>query len=410
MGKTLKDIEQGNTSKTGKSRQFYTLKELSETRIYTCTLCEKQINATKASNLVVHIELCHKDIYETKVKFQDKKSLIHLREKRFRLLQSCVKKTTIDHESFSAILKASFQEIIANKLRKFQEAGIPLNLTDKNLMVVKEHIHKTADKIRKKIKEETKDKLISLSVDGASKHRRSVLGIGAQYIHDKKFTIRMLGLKELTDSHTGIYLSSVVRECLTEYGCEMDQVIAVTTDNGSNMIKMAKELSVEDELEQNSNDYHDQPISVNVNEHLPIDYDEASCDTEIERLLKQISEMEIEEINALLDDTSEDDEPDFYINPGDIQTSAMFKNHVNCAAHTIQLVVSDSLKELGKDHKNVIEICRAFAKLLRRPNIIVKLKQLGIKIKLPKLDCSTRWNSTYLMVNKSLIIIHPIYH
>lgn len=402
-----KDIEPNSSTKTGKSRQFYTVKELSEIRIYICSLCEKEINATKASNLVVHIELCHKDIYEVKVKLQDKKSLTHLREKRLRLLQSCVKKTTIDHEPFAAILKSSFQEIIANKLKKFREAGIPLNLTDKNLMVVKEHIHKTADKIRKKMEKEMKGKLISLMADGASKHHLTVLGISAQYIHDKKLRIRMLGLKELTDSHTGIYLSSVVRECLREYGCETDQAIAVTTDNGRNMVKMTRDLRVEDEPVQPSNENHKEIILVD--EHEYKHYDQPSCDTEIERLLKQLDEMEIEEINALLDDASDDDEADFYINPGDIQTSAMFNNHVNCAAHTIQLVVSDGLKELRKNHNNVIKICRAFAKFLRRPNIIVKLKQMGIKIKLPKLDCPTRWNSTFVMVSLSFII-RRIYH
>lgn len=118
MGKVLKDIESNNSTKTGKSRQFYTVKVLSEVRTYICSLCEKEINATKASNLVVHIELCHKGVYEAKVKLQDKKLLIHLRGKRLRLLQSCVKKTTIDHEPFAAILKSSFQEIIGNKLKK----------------------------------------------------------------------------------------------------------------------------------------------------------------------------------------------------------------------------------------------------------------------------------------------------
>lgn len=273
------------------------------------------------------------------------------------------------------------------------------------MTVVKEHMNKTADKIRTKIEEEMKGKLIALMIDGASKHHRSVLGISAQYIHDKKLTIRMLGLKELVDSHTGIYLSSFVRECLREYACETDQAIAVTTDNGSNMIKMTRDLRVEDEPVQHSIVNRDELILVNVNGHMDEHYELPSCDTEIERLLKQLEEMEVEEIYALLDDVSDDDEAGFYINPGDIQTSAMFNNHVNCAAHTIQLVVSDGLKELRGDHNNVIKICRAFAKFLRRPNIIVKMKQMGLKIKLPELDCPTRWNSSFLMVSSYISIV-----
>lgn len=168
-----------------------------------------------------------------------------------KLLQICVKKTTIDHEPFASILKESFQELISNKLQKLAEAGITLNLRNKNLTVVKDHLHSTANKIRNKIENEMKCRLVSLMVDGASKHNRSVLGISSQYILNGQLKIRMLALKELTESHTGDYLGSVVRNCFEHYNCDISQAIAITTDNAANMVKMTRDLNVSCEAESN---------------------------------------------------------------------------------------------------------------------------------------------------------------
>lgn len=87
------------------------------------------------------------------------------------------------------------------------------------------------------------------------------------------------------------------------------------------------------------------------------------------------------------------------VEPENIPTSPTFVNHVNCGAHTIQLIVSDALKELRSNHYNVIKLCRQFAKFLRRSTTITKLKNLGIKFKFPKLDCLTRWNSLLILVS-----------
>lgn len=147
------------------------------------------------------------------------------------LLQNCVRKLTIDREPFSNIIHTSFQNINANKLKKFARANISLNLHDKNLTVVKDHLRKAAAKIRNKIKIEMNGRLFSLMVDGASRYNRSVLGISVQYILDGILKIRMLGLKELNESHTGIYLGAVVEECVEKYDSKITQAVSITTDN-----------------------------------------------------------------------------------------------------------------------------------------------------------------------------------
>lgn len=386
---------------TARAKQFFIIRPNTEPaeKLFTCKLCNKPINGKQKSNLPVHIKTSHIEIYNTKVKLPEKNSLIAVREKRLILLQNCVRKVTIDHEPFSSILKSSFQNIIANKLQKFALANVPLNLRDKNLTVVKDHLHATATKIRMKIKTELIGRLFSLMVDGASRKNRQVLGISAQYISNGKLKIRMLGLKELTESHTGEYLAAVVRECIDEYDCEISQAISCTTDNAKNVIKMVREMNKENDDEEEQLDAVQPYIELISNENFD-EYFEQPLDIQINQLLETLEEMEAEEINVILSNSLSDDDDDMIdINLQDISAPAIFVNHVNCASHTIQLVVSDALKELTPEHKNIIKMCREFAKFIRRQANITKLRNMGIKWNYPKLDCITRWGSTWLMVS-----------
>lgn len=388
------------TTLTARAQQFFVARENTELvdKLYRCTICNKSVSGKQKSNLPVHIKTCH--IFKTKVKLPDKNSVIAIREKRLVLLQNCVRKVTVDQEPFTAICKSSFQNIIAGKLKKFALANAPLDLRDKNLTVVKNHIHKTATKIRNKIKIEMKGRLFSLLVDGASKNNRAVLGVSAQYILNGSLKIRMLGLKELSQSHTGDYMGSVVCECVEAYDCNISQAIGVTTDNAANMGKMVRGFN-----EKNPEEQLDESLqALNTNEELPHDYpvdcNDVPLDIQINELVKSIEEIEAAEINYILNNSSDDEEDDIIeIDPRNIPTSALFVNHVNCGAHTLQLVIGDALKNLSEEHKNIIKMCRAFAKFIRRPTSITKLKNLDIKWKYPKLDCSTRWGSTLYMVN-----------
>lgn len=71
---------------------------------------------------------------------------------------------------------------------------------------------------------------------------------------------------------------------------------------------------------------------------------------------------------------------------------------VNCAAHTLQLAVMDALKAIPNSQKNIIELIRRVAKILRLPNSMQQIIDAGINYKRPGLDCVTRWGSMYEMV------------
>lgn len=328
-----------------------------------------------------------------------------LRIERLKLLQSLTRVTTIDQQPFNSLLKPGFQSIIGEKLRKFEQAGILLNL-DSKLSVVKNYIHNTAASIRNKIKNEMKDRFFSIMADGFTKNNRSFLGISAQYVLNGRLIIRSFGLKQLTESHTGEYLSNVIKHCVEEYDCRMNQAIGVTTDNASNMLKMVRELNKQICEAPESIDIETVSNDETVLDDEDIQYVSSSEDTNDAHIEELLQRMECEEIQALLNDSDDDEEEvqfEMFSNfPQSSSIRPIFLNRVNCGTHTLQLVVKDGLKSLRPEHTNIIKLCRQFVKFVRRQTSINELRQNGIIIKLLRLDCLTRWSSTYVMVSTDI--------
>jgi len=78
--------------------------------------------------------------------------------------------------------------------------------------------------------------------------------------------------------------------------------------------------------------------------------------------------------------------------------------HMRCSAHILNLIVKDGLEEL----KNAIENIRdsvaywtATPKRIEKFEEIAKFVKVDTKIKIG-LDCKTRWNSTFIMLNTAL--------
>lgn len=85
-----------------------------------------------------------------------------------------------------------------------------------------------------------------------------------------------------------------------------------------------------------------------------------------------------------------------------VQQSPNLKTVVNiirCGAHTLQLAVHDVLKSV--DILPTIIKCRELVKYLMTSNIKILLRAHNISKK-PILDNSTRWNSTYAMLERLL--------
>lgn len=239
----MADAKKTNTQ-IERALEYFELKSFEGEKIlYTCSLCKQDRNGTKKSNLLGHLKAMHSEVYQSKVNDKTRDPKVDLCVERLKMMQHFVELTTIDKQQFMILSKPSFKKIVSEKLKAFEIAGIGINLEDKNLIQVKTHVHETADKIRIKIKDEVRGKLISMSTDIVSKNNRSFLGVFIQYFYEGQFKVRCIGIKELKQRHTGKYLSEIIRECMKEYGIQSKQIMSLTTDNAGNMRTLVKNMN-----------------------------------------------------------------------------------------------------------------------------------------------------------------------
>ena len=112
---------------------------------------------------------------------------------------------------------------------------------------------------RKEISTLLKGKLLSIKFDCCTQLDRSMLGLNVQFIQDGRLILRNLGMREIYVSHTGQNLKDIVMEILASYGIARDQILSVTTDNGSNMLTSIASMKKntdgnEDEFNNNENE------------------------------------------------------------------------------------------------------------------------------------------------------------
>lgn len=152
-----------------------------------------------------------------------------------------------------------------------------------------------------------------------------------------------------------------------------------------------------DKAKQKSN------AAVNCESHSSSNDDQIDCD--ISELLANLVEVNDEEDDALekameeipLDghQTLLEAMANELVNCGDIIWNI---TGVDCAAHTLQLAIADSIKKLPTNTANVILLCREMSKFLRLVSTKNEMSKLGIEYRLPRLEVSTRWSSLFHMV------------
>lgn len=206
---------------------------------FKCLLCPKYIIGTQKSNLSSHLSHCHSDVYYTEVRSYGKEPLAM---KRLMILLNAIEIVTINGRPFNALLDSGYLAGIKNKLRKLKDAGMPINFSNKNLSEIKKYLQNIGMKVRQKIQNEVKNRILTVMLDIATSNKRSIFGVSVQFIVGKRLVIRSLGLIELKQSHTGKYLAKVLFDYLQQFGIEKRQVISITTDNGKNVVKMVRDF------------------------------------------------------------------------------------------------------------------------------------------------------------------------
>ena len=165
---------------------------------------------------------------------------------------------------------------------------------------VRKYVIEKYQKEKNILKEQLKDKLIYVKMDGCTRHRTNYLGINIRYLDiNHEPVTKNLAIKNTKAKHCSIDLKNILLSVLDDYDIKISQVLSIITDNASNMLAVSKILQeeIQDDIEsyseKNNNDEY-------LNENM-IDFDIFNTDVEEKFLL----------------------------------------THMRCAAHTFQLAIRD---------------------------------------------------------------------
>lgn len=155
--------------------------------------------------------------------------------KRFRLSVNpqkikgaCVKLVTVHGLPLSIFNYEGFRKLTEDLFAK-------LDFKPNRLSCVK-LIQQAASGIRSVIKNEVKNKLISLKIDITTRHGKHVLGISLQFFLEKKIVSRNVGMIEIFVRPNSVNIRNEIVKCLNEIQVSMNQVYAIAVDNARNMI------------------------------------------------------------------------------------------------------------------------------------------------------------------------------
>ncbi|CAI6365865.1 unnamed protein product [Macrosiphum euphorbiae] len=93
--------------------------------------------------------------------------------------------------------------------------------------------------------------MVSLKVDGVSRHNKSFLGVKVQYMHKDTLTLKIktLSIFELVERRSSKYLKDTLLDVISKYGLTKYQIYSITSDNAANMLKMTDLMKIDPDEE-----------------------------------------------------------------------------------------------------------------------------------------------------------------
>jgi len=119
-------------------------------------------------------------------------------------------------------------------------------------------------------------------------------------------------------------------------------------------------------------------------------------------MIKQASLLQLAQIEDFDDIGLIEWFPECVLDPSDATLQT-----VKCAAHTLQLAVHDAIKSSEKTAA-ILKKARNAACALRKPNRVKELRKHGHAM--PVLDVSTRWGSSFDMLESVLAVEYAVAH
>jgi len=137
------------------------------------------------------------------------------------IVSSLIKIVTTDGKPFIFLDSEVFKEIM-DPIYNALDMNPVTSRNIMNFVSVKEQF------VKGNIRALLKGKLLSLKVDVATRMVKAILGINLQMIHASlaktEIIVKTLGMIELGESHTGIYMKNKILEILDDYGISLDQI------------------------------------------------------------------------------------------------------------------------------------------------------------------------------------------
>lgn len=284
------------------------------------------------------------------------------------LTSSLVELVTVNGLPLNILRYPAFQRIV----RPIEDGLKPVRHLDPNS--IKPVLRSVSEEIQKIIVSEIDGKLVCVKVDLASRMDRDFICVNIQYVKNNLIIIRTLGVIELHVNHTAANLTAEILKILDPYGIDIRRVLTVTSDNANNIVATVTRLQNTQQEALNDFDALLCAEGSSAGDTEPDEEDTVSDDdTEVGNVSEDRVENRMEIIDPIL-------------------------QGVRCAAHTLQLAVNDTIKT--PELKNRLASIRSAVKTLRK--LPYKRMFEVSKQKKPKLDCLTRWSSTYKMVNSLL--------
>lgn len=288
------------------------------------------------------MELCNEEDSETQTDSSETRkrtySLTQVNLTAQTIKEALTTLVTTDGRPFSIISDKGIRMLLDPILNRLPTAErFVLNQTS-----LKEMVMEKAVKVKNLIKDELKrHQMISIKLDIASRHSRSFLGINAQYINQSSIKIRTLGVIELYERNTSENLKQILIKVLADFDLPMSKIYSITSDNGSNMIKLNRILREnQSEEESTEEDYEEAPHNDEDDEFTFADETE---DEEIDTT--EDSSEEVPNLNQV-EQIVEDCIAELKIEQSlDWSGSQSFKlEDIRCGVHTLQLAVEDGIR------------------------------------------------------------------
>lgn len=367
-------------------RYVYCFEEKENKKLF-CKIVNCKSSFSGQTTAIKHLKRAHPQIAE---KIKQNKHSVEITEKPVKieilmspaqLWKSVMQLIVLSAIPFTILHSEGFKGLIDPILDGFKNIGNTIAMNIPNIQL---HINSEARKLKDRIKDEVKNKMLCLMLDIGSRHNRSIFGINVAFWSNGALQIRTIGMQTLKVSQSAIDLYQVVKNTLNGFGITLEQLISVTTDNAKNLKKLIKVMGKEVTETELVNSSEENDIYI-----ISDDEDDGDDDVYFSNNDERF-DPEIINDDQYFQDLLSNVRNEF---SGEIHNNLI--NGICCAAHCLHLVVMGGIIESNIVY-NLIEKCRNLAKKLRTPSMRFELKEK--KLKIPILDVKTRWSSVFNMV------------